>query len=657
MPRIYKTAIEHSSNNTPWLTGIARVYFYLMEERSSIERLKKRLYSRTDDDLETHERRHLREFPQGEVSEMWSPTPPKESFRVPKVSLRTVLTGSAIFFGLSLVLSAFLLFQSSAISPSNIAIEVQGPAAIGGGEELTLQVVIHNTNKAALENAELVVEFPPGTRAPGNLETDQTRLRLPLGSLAAGDSIETTIKSVLFGEEQSEQTIRMYVEYRVSGSSATFASRDQTYPVVLTLSPLSVLVESIEQVTSGQTLEFKITVASNAESELKDVLLSVQYPFGFSFEGATPGPSFRNGVWELGDLRPEQKKVITLRGKMVGEDGEERTFRFAAGSRSSRNETELGTAFTTITRKLTLERPFIGVDLAIDGSASLEPVIARGDKVRADISWFNNLSSRIYDLEIEARIVGSMLDERSISSLDGYYDSPKSTIFWTQETSPEFEEVDAGGRGVVSFTFASDLRPSGTFSNDPRIPIVITIRGKRLSENNVPESIESSLTRTVKVASDLLLTSKAVHYTGPFDNDGPMPPQVGRETTYTIIWTVNNSSNPVSGVTVSAVLPSYVTYAGLTSPSSADVTFNNVGGRVVWDVGNLSPSASKEVAFQVTLKPSLGQVGSAPTIVGEQTLSGTDSFAGVTVGDSSPPLSTRLTLDPQFEATQDTVVE
>jgi hypothetical protein len=627
-----------------------------MEDRSSIERLKKRLYSRTDEEVSLHERRHLRELPEGEVPVLWQSEPVKKPIAMPRLSLRTFLIGSVIFFGLSLAVSAFLLLRSSSISPGNIAIEVQGPAAIGGGEELTLQVLIRNDNRAMLENAELVVEFPPGSRAPSDLETELTRMRLPLGSLDAGKTIQTTIKSVLFGEEQSEQTIKMYVEYRVSGSSATFASRDQVYPVVLTLSPLSVLVESIEQVTSGQTLEFKVTVVSNSETALTDVLLSAQYPFGFTFDSATPAPSFRNGVWELGDLRPEQKKVVTLRGRMVGENEEERTFRFAAGSRSSRNETELGTAFMTVTRTVTLERPFIGVDLAIDGSTVSEPVISRGEKVRADISWFNNLSSRIYDLEIEARLTGSMLDERSISSTDGFYQSSNNTIIWTQETSPEFEEIVAGGRGVSTFSFASDALSSGG-SSDPRINLVINIRGKRLSEDNVPETIESSLSRTVKVASNLLLTSRAVHYSGPFENSGPMPPEANNETTYTILWTVTNSSNPVSDVSVSAVLPSYVRYAGLTDPRSADVTFNNVGGRVIWDVGSLASGARKDVAFQVTLKPSLGQVGTAPALVGEQTLSGTDTFAGVSVGDTNPALTTRLTTDPEFVEDEDTVVE
>lgn len=631
-------------------------------DRSSIERLKKRLYERSHSDAPAQggifsSRRRLRQLSRDDVSTGWhdDTPPPRPSLNHDKI-LKYVLTGAVIFFVLSLAVSAFLLTKNAPISPKKVQIEVQGPAAIPGGEELTLQILVRNDNAAAIEEAELVIEFPSGTRSPEDLEIDLPRLREPLGTIAAGDEVQKTARAVLFGEENSEQVVSMYVEYRVAGSSATFSSEEQRYPLVLTSAPLSVLVESVEEITSGQILEVNVTVASNSDTELKDVLLAAEYPFGFTFEKATPSPAYRGSVWELGNIKPEEKKTITLRGRMTGENEDERIFRFSVGSRSARNETEVGTAFMTVLQSVVIQKPFIGVELAINGSAGSQPTVNRGERVRADISWFNNLPTKIYDAEITVDFSGDGIDKRTISASRGFYRSTDDTITWSGSTEQALEELEEGERGTVSFTFETLDLGEGTL-REPAMDFVVNIKGKRLSEDNVPEVIESTITRVVKIASDLNLASRAVYSEGPFENKGPLPPEVNKKTTYTILWTVTNSSNGVSGITVSAALPSYVHFLDKQEPSSANVSYNPVGGKVTWNVGTLAPGARKDLAFQVELEPSLGQVGEAPVLVGGQTVRGTDSFTSAVVEDTRAPLTTRLTTDPNFEFGEDLVVE
>lgn len=626
-------------------------------DKSSIERLKKRLYARGGAAAEV-KRSFLRKTPAAEVSDTWQPdAPPKPS---PSYSgqaiLKYVLIGAIIFFVGSLLVSAFLITQNAPISPEKVHIEVQGPAAVGGGEELTLQILVRNENAAAIQNADLVIEFPEGTRSPEDLEVDLPRIRESLGTIKAGGEVQKTARAVLFGEENSEQVVTFYVEYRVAGSSATFSSQEQTYPVVLTSAPLSVLVESVKEITSGQPLEFEVTVASNADTELKDVLLSAEYPFGFSYEHANPRPAFRNSVWELGDLKPEERKTVSLRGTLIGENEQERVFRFAAGNRSARNETEMGTAFMTALETVTIQRPFIGAQLAINGSGEAEPTVERGDRVRADITWFNNLPARVYDAEITVELSGAAIDRRTINASGGFYRSANDTITWTRETDPDLAELDEGDRGSVTFSFETLGLDAGEL-REPEIELVVHVQGTRLSENDVPETIESSVSRTIKIPSDLLLTSRAVYVAGPFENEGPLPPEVGEQTSYTILWTVTNSSNAVSDVSVSGTLPSYVRFGGAVEPESADVSYSQVGGEVTWEVGSLEPGARKDVAFQIEFEPSLGQVGSAPVLVGDQSVRGVDTFTGVSVSDTWPALTTRITTDQGYTPDQDQVVE
>ncbi len=85
------------------------------EEKSSIERLKKKLYTREDDGSSSHERRTLREQ-YYDVGDRWAkevePSLPPDPFPMRKRSsaLSSILIAAIIFFVLSVGVSFFLFF-------------------------------------------------------------------------------------------------------------------------------------------------------------------------------------------------------------------------------------------------------------------------------------------------------------------------------------------------------------------------------------------------------------------------------------------------------------------------------------------------------------------------------------------------------------------
>ena len=135
-----------------------------------------------------------------------------------------------------------------------------------------------------------------------------------------------------------------------------------------------------------------------------------------------------------------------------------------------------------------------------------------------------------------------------------------------------------------------------------------------------------------------------------FSGTGPMPPKAETDTSYAIVWSVKNSSNPVANAVVSTVLPTYVRYV---SAGAAGVSYDGGSRTVSWNLGDLPAgvgytSAAKQATFQVILTPSTSQVGSVPQLTGPTQLSGQDRFAQVNVQTSSPALTTQLSGDPGF---------
>ena len=133
-------------------------------------------------------------------------------------------------------------------------------------------------------------------------------------------------------------------------------------------------------------------------------------------------------------------------------------------------------------------------------------------------------------------------------------------------------------------------------------------------------------------------------------NSGPLPPEVEEPTTYTITWSVLNSSNTLRDAVVKTVLPPYVNWKNVQSPQTAELTFNPISREVVWRLGRVLPEATaKELSFQVELVPSLSQVGSSPALSGPVKLSAFDTFTETVVESESAAVTTELKTDQNYK--------
>ena len=195
-----------------------------------------------------------------------------------------------------------------------------------------------------------------------------------------------------------------------------------------------------------------------------------------------------------------------------------------------------------------------------------------------------------------------------------------------------------GSQGVAQFSFKTLAADRGTFRN-PEVIFTVTVRARRISEAQVPETLESTASARVVVATDLALNA-SVSRTGAFANTGPIPPKADVESTYTATWAVSNTANALADVSVTAILPSYIRWTGNISPSGESVVFNAVGRTITWTIGDMPAGGSKTVSFQVGITPSISQIGSSPTLVGDQRVYGFDRFVRNQIERAAASLTT-----------------
>ena len=74
---------------------------------------------------------------------------------------------------------------------------------------------------------------------------------------------------------------------------------------------------------------------------------------------------------------------------------------------------------------------------------------------------------------------------------------------------------------------------------------------------------------------------------------------------------------------MTGVLPAYVTWLG---NASSDVTYNENDRTITWAVGDMNAAASRSVTYQISLTPSLTQIGVPPSLVTQETITAFDRF-------------------------------
>lgn len=638
------------------------------EDKSYIDELDKTLYSRNAPDVRTKRRMHISEE-ESDLPREWArpadkpdePVVLNENYKDNKMSFFTKLfIVSAIFCIGAVGVGAYLFWNgSNLISADNIEIIINGPVSIPGGTPVSFDITAKNNNNVDLQGVDMLIDFPSGTVKPGNEIESLQNYHKFIGDIPKDSSLKETVEAVIFGEENLQKQIKVTLTYGVKGSTAVF-TKTKTYDVLLNSSPIGLTVSSFKEVTSGQEFEMKITLKSNSQDILRNVLLKANYPFGYKFVSSSFPVLTDNATWKIGDLPPGSSRSVTIRGSLTGEDSDERNFRFSVGSASAKDDRIIGTQYLSADQVVTIEKPFVSLGINFDGSRGGADYMANFNKsTNVEIEWFNNLSEPVTNLEITAKLAGSAYNKETIRPTAGYFDSTGGTIVWNRQTNPELALVAGGASGRVSFVITPTDTASGL--TNPLITVNASVAGKRNQESGVPQNVLQAVARNIKVSSVVGLAGRVLQSVGPFANSGPIPPRVDQSTTYTILWSVDNSVNALADVEVRATLPTYVKWLGATDPKSENISYDQNSGLVTWNVGtveanNIRRSKRKEVYFQVSFTPSLTQTGSSPVIVNQADLVGRDTYTGEAVSGHQGSLTTRYSTDPAYRTGNENVV-
>lgn len=540
-----------------------------------------------------------------------------------------------------------------------LQIVVEGPERISLGQETTFFINWFNRSRDPLAGMELRVTFPPDFAArvvePAAEGTEPGASTFFYRVGAQPGDAHGTIKIIgtFTGALGTKSAIQVIGTYRLA-TGAYSQERLETHPLEYADSVLVGALQIPAKVLPGDTVVLAYQVTNNGQDTLEGLEARFTLPNGF-VRHATDTAGTQEGQivrLPLPALDAGASSTVRVRGSFaLGTHGDETVHAEAGrvspdGSFAAAQKTD--GSFAVLAGDLDIKLVINGSDT--DRSAPL------GERERVAISYHNMSGEELKDITLRVRFGGDpartggasttidLVDWRDLDD-SGNGKRDHDTLTYTAESIEQLARLVPDGNGLIEL--AVPLIGNATSGRD--VPIRASVEAVIGSVGGV--KVNRTVTTkplTIHLQTDATFQASA-HYAseeGAPVGLGPLPPVAGTGTTYRIEWQVAKSFHALDRATVSATLPSSVSWASVKEVETGDVRYDPDRRLVTWNLGSLNATSTQaRVAFDVTVIPSEADIGRFADLLGEARFEFTDAALGESLLRTAPAITTDLPND------------
>ncbi len=523
----------------------------------------------------------------------------------------------------------FWYWQKNNFSKDALRFEILAPKEAAMGQEITYTVQWKNNGQVLLQNPALTFEFPQGA-VPS--EGTNTRVTKTVDDIYPGQEKSMDFKARLFGAQGDIQEAKAYLSYNPKNLQAQYES-DTTTNTTITSVPINFDLDLPSRMESGQAFTFTVNYFSNSDYPLSNMRVKIDYPGGFTFQNATPQPIGQN-EWSLGLFNKGQGGRLQITGMLQGQLQEVKNFHATFGSW---NNGEF-TLFKDVTRGVEMAQSQIQITQLINGDTP--GGITLGDLLHYEISFKNVSDKDLANLFLVVSLDKNIFNLGSINVQNATVNAQDGSLRWDAKDNSDLQLLAQGDEGKAEFWIKTNPSVDTTGAEAKNFMLKDTV-------------VLSDITQEFdqKINSTLTITQAGYYQDEVFGNEGPIPPQAGQKTTYTVIWKAQNLYNDVKNAKVKAILSSNVELTGKIFPDNSSLTFDSQSREIVWTIGDMQAETGgilppSSVAFQVALTPGAYQRGSLAQLVGQAKITADDTFTVQTIFGTDSAIDTSISHDP-----------
>lgn len=544
---------------------------------------------------------------------------------------KIIIIGLAVLLVIALV---FFFLGRGSFSEGKVDLKIEGPQEISAGELVSYKITYANNNKISLSGVKLNFFYPTDaivTRDQNILSI--TNENFDLGELKSGESGEKTLTAYVVGDRGNIKTARATLAFKPSNLSSVFQKEASLATTITTLSVPITLVAP-PTVINGQNISYLIDYRNQSSEDLQNLRFQVRYPEGFKSSQFSPQPTARSqsqDVWEIPILKQGEGSRITIQGNLGGNERETKTVSVTLQKKITTAAGDNYVDFEKTDASSVIATPLLSVGFVLNDSADYTAHV--GDILRYKVNLKNNSNSNIAGLSLSVHLDGSMFDFSSVRS-DGFFDSRVGTIYWNGSTVSDLNNLGANQSATVEF----EVYLKNSFSGGIGARESFVKATAHLETPNVPadlnmDKLTADSELVTRISSSPTFAQKVLLNDSVFGSSGPFPPKVNSKTAFTARWNLVNPSSDLSSAKVTAVLMPGVAWEGRARVSGGQPqpAYDAGQGTVTWDLGTLPAGVGVsfpqyEADFQISITPSLNQVGETVPLLKNVSFEGVDTF-------------------------------
>ncbi len=520
-------------------------------------------------------------------------------------------------------------------TPADIDLRITTSEYVTSGQPMEVQVTYGNPYRT-IQNAQMHIDLPPGMVAAS--EGDHATVDALLGTVKKG-SVETIpVSGVIFGNVGETYTVRVVMVY-------TYLGREQQevafYHFSVKDSTLTVSVDLPEVAVYGREVSGAIRYTNNSTIARKNAEVQLLFPEHFILTGIA-----QDGI----DLQLQSDNNSVTIDRIAGSTGGVINFRGYFSLQEAREHELLGDqeVAMNVAMKAAIDSPLARTDAqftqeiasgsipVVNPRATLSAASPRaihfGDQWIVTLAVTNVGDTPIteIDLSAEARGVSISATQAQYTTFDGERVVSTGTVnlVGTGTALPRIPKINAGKTGTIT------LRIPTFTTTEQRVQAFLTASGSVYApeiETRIPLLPQSADT---KFHSQVSLEQEALYYSpeGEQLGFGPLPLQPWKQTSFRVLFGLQNINNDLSNVHVFAKLSPQAEWSDLYSYSAGTaMTFDARQKTVHWAMPDLSPQSQKYGGqFEAIVTPNILQVNKVVPILESVRITATDAFTGET---------------------------
>lgn len=571
-----------------------------------------------------------------------------------KVPLKTRLTIGLIAFFAVLAATAwggFFFFNPAKekFTGDRVTVAIDGPAEVKSGETVDYLVRYTNDERVPLGAASLQIRLPKNFTLVEAGPTADDDGSWTLGSIAPGHDGSIRLRGMLLAPTGKTVDLQVILSYRPADFNSEF-QKVATTAITVKDSVLELDLTGPPKVLPDDKVTLQIAYHNPSGPDFANMVLYAVLPETFIIESASPALAREDRVeWIVGKLSAGAEGTVSVTGSFAsGAEGEiplkaRIGFLDAAGAFVIQRES----SFVADVLKGDLV-----VLMALNGKSG-DQAVNYGDTLRYAISYKNAGAVTLEDVSLtavfETEPAGASLLQwnRLRDDEDGERSGNKLT--WSKKQISSFRKLLPGDEGTIAFEIplpadASGARPGVLYDISSRVEAKVAA---------IDGEVVNRMTRANPILAKLNTDASFAVSARYFDEDGvpigsgPLPPEVGKTTTYRVTWTIKNSLHDLSDLKISAKLPPNVIWAGAKTVDAGDLSFDAGEEKMIWKLNWMPASVGTlAVNFDIAFTPSEDQAGRVPTLMVSSLLEAIDKVTGSTMLLPAAPISTALEDDP-----------